>query len=1123
MAADAELDPAAGTTAIELRLLGTPGLRVGGHPMSLSPKDAALLALVALEPALRPERAAALLWPTAGARQADTSLRQRLYRLRRSCAAPLVNSGATLSLSDAVAVDRRRAAAEIERDERAVGGELLGDLGYDDLPEFAEWLRTAREEWRRERQQVLAMAAERCEKAGALVRALAYAQRHADGEPLAEHGHRRLMRLHYLRGDRAAAIAVFESLERRLKDELGMRPSAETLELLATIERGASALPARRAVAPASLLRPPRLIGREREWRALAEAWALGQVFVVVGEAGIGKSRLIGDFVGAEPGVVAIKVRSGDDRIPDAVLARLARAVLAAYDAAAPAHRADLAGLLPELGSAAPATVGALQRMGLQRALEALLADAQSRGLRALVVDDVHGADEASLEMMRALLGSDALASLCWGFAQRGGEGRPGLAGLRAALDDGQRSRAVTLAPLTEPELVELVASLGVPELDPGRLAPALMRQGGGNPMFAIETLRDLVLHGAGGDGALPRPSTVTALVERRLMQLSPGALRLARLAALAGPAFDAELATSVLETHPLDMAEPWRELETAQVIRDGAFAHDLVFEATRASVPQPIAQLLHERIARHLEARGAEPARTAPHWAGAARWREAGLAYEAAARRAQAQSLRAHEVDDWQHAAEAFDHAGDRAAAFRARCESVLARIVVQGVAPARALAESLAASAENDAERAAAQIALAHAALMAADHAGGIAAAAQAHALAATLASRPLALEAACLQAVGLTQAGRPAEALAIIEPHRAMVDSGEAAPRLRGRFWSDYAYALNGVRRLRDTASALAQAIANAQDLGDLSELATLTSNLATVKGNLGAVDEALALAQRALALQAELGPTDGPEGGVVRTYVGLYCGMLGRYAEALEHVDAALACFARDGQALWTAIAANHKAQLMMELGQWARARQALEYEAPTVRSVRARRATLLARVERGLGEAGIGSGSLREAQDSLGAGDDPHVRMHVALEVALHEPPAEAVERCDEVERWALQLEFAGVALKAALRTAHARARAGQVELAAARMRQLVTQLRDMPPADLGTAEAWWIAAEVFDAAGDRDDALLALACGAQWLRRTALPHVPEPFRDSFLQRNPSHRFLLAAADRRSVQ
>ncbi len=68
----------------------------------------------------------------------------------------------------------------------------------------------------------------------------ACAQRLADNDPLAEYAQRQLMHLHYLRGDRAAAINVFERFEQRLKDELGTRPSAETIELLATIERGAA-------------------------------------------------------------------------------------------------------------------------------------------------------------------------------------------------------------------------------------------------------------------------------------------------------------------------------------------------------------------------------------------------------------------------------------------------------------------------------------------------------------------------------------------------------------------------------------------------------------------------------------------------------------------------------------------------------------------------------------------------------------------------------------------------------------------------------------------------------------------------------------------------------------------
>ena len=60
----------------------------------------------------------------------------------------------------------------------------------------------------------------------------------------------------------------------------------------------------------------------------------------------------------------------------------------------------------------------------------------------------------------------------------------------------------------------------------------------------------------------------------------------------------------------------------------------------------------------------------------------------------------------------------------------------------------------------------------------------------------------------------------------------------------------------------------------------------------------------------------------------------------------------------------------------------------------------------------------------------------------------------------------------------------------------------------MQPADLYFGHAWWLAAQVFEASGDGDQALMALAHGAQWVRRVALPNVPEEFRDSFMQRNP---------------
>jgi hypothetical protein len=63
-------------------------------------------------------------------------------------------------------------------------------------------------------------------------------------------------------------------------------------------------------------------------------------------------------------------------------------------------------------------------------------------------------------------------------------------------------------------------------------------------------------------------------------------------------------------------------------------------------------------------------------------------------------------------------------------------------------------------------------------------------------------------------------------------------------------------------------------------------------------------------------------------------------------------------------------------------------------------------------------------------------------------------------------------------------------------------------------------EAWLAAAEAWQLAGDDAAAQRAWAAGAAWVQGRALPQVPPPFVDSFLQRNPVNRRLLAGAARR---
>ena len=122
------------------------------------------------------------------------------------------------------------------------------------------------------------------------------------------------------------------------------------------------------------------MIGRDRELMALLQGLQVGQVVVLAGEAGLGKTRLLQALLAAQPGLVYAAGRPGDAGVPFATLARLLRAVECAGEAAteewlaAGAPPSEIAGVLPEFNPGGCRPVGEGQRLALQRALRDLLA-----------------------------------------------------------------------------------------------------------------------------------------------------------------------------------------------------------------------------------------------------------------------------------------------------------------------------------------------------------------------------------------------------------------------------------------------------------------------------------------------------------------------------------------------------------------------------------------------------------------------------------------------------------------------------------------------------------------------------------------------------------------------------
>ena len=181
-------------------------------------------------------------------------------------------------------------AAAAERNDHAQvlafpGAPLMEGLLFDDCAELARWVdasRYALEGWRRRaREGELA----RLEAAGERGAALHLVRAWVQAEPESEEAARAQMRLHYVAGERSAALAAFERIKTVLETQLDLRPMPETLALARTLELGgrlpepqAPGAPAR---LPLSVLRPPVLAGRAQAWEQLRQAYEAGQIIFI--------------------------------------------------------------------------------------------------------------------------------------------------------------------------------------------------------------------------------------------------------------------------------------------------------------------------------------------------------------------------------------------------------------------------------------------------------------------------------------------------------------------------------------------------------------------------------------------------------------------------------------------------------------------------------------------------------------------------------------------------------------------------------------------------------------------------------------------------------------------------
>ena len=427
----------------------------------------------------------------------------------------------------------------------------------------------------------------------------------------------------------AAAIEYRELEPLALKGKAEAIPASEALRTIA-VEPG---IHPRRPGAG--------LIGRDEELALLVSLFdrvvreARPHLVTVYGQAGVGKSRLLSELDGALRGrddhaetVVGHSPAYGTatayaalaeivrDRFaitrtedPSSILGKLTAGIaeLAPGEDGAEATRiaSQVARLLGVEGTDENAE-GTEVRDRIFAAVRLLLELMSARGPLVIAVEDIHWADEGTLDLIEHLAGwaQGPLLIVCLARDELL-ERRPGWAGGR------RNATTISLDPLSEDEVAELVTALIAGSEGGAARAEEVALRSGGNPLFAEEMVNRL-REGSGADEA-ELPESVHAVIAARLDGLPADERSLLQVAAVVGQVFwqealgeladESSVEELLAELVRKDLVAPSRASSVAGD-REFSFKHALVRDVAYSTLPRALRARQHQRVAEMIEQR---------------------------------------------------------------------------------------------------------------------------------------------------------------------------------------------------------------------------------------------------------------------------------------------------------------------------------------------------------------------------------------------------------------------------------------------------------------------------------------------------------------------------------------
>lgn len=725
---------------LSIRLFGRPEIFLDKKSVKLARrKSRALLFYAAahIQPVPR-EAVLDLLWIDLPRPAALQTLRTSLYGIKQVLGEAVQIDQQFISLSPQVAVDAREFQTGLERAEDHVegleqtlslyAGEFMQGFQIPDSAEFEDWINLEREHYRQIAIRNFAQLATHHKNEKNYRLAIDNLNRALTIQPLQEDLHRERILLHFLAGDRPAAIQQYDALRKLLDRELGVPPMAETRalydQILTDHAPTVSAAKSVRAVSPrkAAKTSPAGLpfVGRKSELNELQLARQAGKFALIEGEPGIGKTRLASEYLQTSEALGLIGVaRELEQNLPYQPVIEALRSILNSpkwspiqekiEKQLSPVWAAEVSRFLPELSRQISPQVEyelKVDESRLWEGIRQLLTVIASNQAVVLVMDDIQWAGDSTLGLLGYLVRQGGIPDL---FIM--GTARPTSPSLafRTFLQSLSRQdliHKVALSRLLPGDIQQLARHLSAQYAPP--LAEWLQTTSEGNPYILTELVKyarqkklirpDGTLNLSDLSAEPLIPQTVYQLIQSHLESLSDAARRILDAGVAMGRKFNFDLVTfaaGISEQAALDAMDELLDqgLVRPEQGKDFIIEHSLIMEVAYQEVGELRHRFLHRRIAEAMEAlqpsgleqkagflarhfseagetkRAAVYARLAGKQAAdLAAWHEAIDYYQIALN----SSDEANQVEDWKALADAHAKAGEFAQATQAYHEAL-------------------------------------------------------------------------------------------------------------------------------------------------------------------------------------------------------------------------------------------------------------------------------------------------------------------------------------------------------------------------------------------------------------------------------------------------------------------